>query len=365
MPRAEMRRYKKLDPAYGMPAAFVDFIRAFPCPPAWHVHPGHDDAALEMVVVATHRPAVLPLVVANVCGILPGAALTVVHGKENGQWVKDEVLRGWDPAVHPGVRALEVPDVISSASDYSLFMLQPSFWSLFRSRRILIFQPDVVLLRNTVLDFIHETYVGAPWRAPVLPNVYVGNGGLSLRCPRTMRRLCESGKAQELAAKGWPEDVIFSSLLAGARPGTPSPLRAQRFCAETHAFAIPMGVHKPWSYVPAFKLKEMLTCAPLPPRPDHPLPRVWERDWALFKGDRQLAIELSPSERGALTSWIRLGTNHRGFFCDEAALVPLPSRLIDVTGDPSLCAYVLACEEGPVEIRLSSTGMCMSRVWFS
>jgi hypothetical protein len=344
-----------------MPAAFAEYLETFPSPPDWSRHPA--DSPLEILAVFSHRPAAMPLVLANVCAFLPGAAVAIVHGPDNRAWVREELLRGWDEAAHPGVRALELlPHGPFGVDQYTDLLERPELWHHFASRpRVLVIQPDTMLFRNTVLDFMNERYIGAPWTCSwhwgtlpmdarggagdtkVYPRVTVGNGGLSLRCPRLMVAAAKTRDMQLMrtARPITPEDIAYARVLGPKRLA--HPLRARRFSVETCPFALPMGAHKPWAHLKPFALKEMLACAQEAPRPGQPVPRIWERAWRLvdargrFPDEGELPANEAMMREAAtlpdagtpdatlarLRSWIRLGTNHRGFFCDEGAFVPL------------------------------------------
>ena len=363
--REETRSLRKPDPALGgLPAAFASWLRRFPCPPDWSRHPHRSEAALEMVAVVSHRPPLFAHTLANFCAILPGAALTIVHGPDNAEWVRTDLLSGWSPGRHEGVRAVQRLQAGPFTNrEYNLLLTSAAFWEDFAGApRVLIFQPDTLLLRNTALDFIAETYVGAPWvcswHEGTLPGeketaaaqpCRVGNGGLSLRDPRLMARLCALPEMEHLRSRPEGpvnEDIAFARLAAAH---SAHPLRAQRFSVETLPFAVPMGLHKPWLHLRATQLKEILTCAPPPPDREAAVPRLWEREWQLLAAERPIPltsappadperireatqdwkrIDLSPEEQARMRAWVRLGTNYRGFFVDEGATVPLPPRVI-------------------------------------
>jgi hypothetical protein len=420
-------------PGLDMPEAFADYLRRFPFPPDWAAHPA--DSPLEMVAVLSHRPEAMKLVLANVCAFLPGAALTIVHGPDNREWVRGELLRGWDEAAHPGVRALQLlPAGTFALFEYTDLLERDAFWRRLIGRpRVLVIQPDTLLFRNTVLDFMNERYIGAPWQRSwhwgtlptdvrggpgdprSYPQVTVGNGGLSLRCPRLMTAACRTGDMALMRAARpiTPEDIAFARVLGPTRLA--HPLRARRFAVETCPFALPMGAHKPWEHLPAFCLREMLDCAQEPPKPGGLVPRVWERPWRIvgtpgrwrepgkMPTDEELRraadcpspfglaqsggrlrpsgsasfqkeeAQADPGLRASITAWIRLGTNHQGFFCDEGAAVPLPPDPPAGTPDDPpagvLCVrYLLVLpaasdDAAPAILPVSRGGVALRRCW--
>jgi hypothetical protein len=79
---------------------------------------------------------------------------------------------------------------ITSPQDYNEVLTSPSFWEKFLSfERVLIFQHDSEILRPGIEEFLSTDigYYGASW---IWEPRYPGNGGLSLRDPKTMLEVC-------------------------------------------------------------------------------------------------------------------------------------------------------------------------------
>jgi hypothetical protein len=165
-------------------------------------------------------------------------------------------------------------------------------------------RPGSVLLRNTVLDFLAEQSIPGD--------------GLALHDPAVP--------------------------LSAARPA--HPLRAMRFVVQDRAFAIPLGMHRPWRSLRSHEIKEVLQCAPAAAGGTGPgnVPRLWETHrWeiaaappgnspcaeeiahdphALRRAAEGRVVALARDQADLLRAWVRLGTNRRGFFADEGARLP-------------------------------------------
>jgi hypothetical protein len=92
-----------------------------------------------------------------------------------------------------------------SVDKYNVLLTTKAFWEIFKADRVLIFQHDSRLLRTGIEQFYEFDYVGAPWKFQSTG----GNGGLSLRNPKTMSKI--------LTFYSWNynhhgnEDVFFSN----------------------------------------------------------------------------------------------------------------------------------------------------------
>jgi hypothetical protein len=163
---------------------------------------------------------------------------------------------------------------------YNALLKSSPFWrSLVGSgcRRVLLVQDDGVLSRPGMdregSPFMAVTcaYVGAPWMEHpsngelqrLVPGM-VGNGGLSLRRPDAMLRMCEQQErlSRSLFNGGLqpiPEDVFFASALG--REGLTCDARlAEGFAFEERAPLTDtvLGFHKPWPYVSVEAVRDTL-----------------------------------------------------------------------------------------------------------
>lgn len=162
---------------------------------------------------------------------------------------------------------------------YNRMFKSESFWERFSdSKRVLFVQDDGLLMRPGLeddTDIMRQSYVGAPWLPGTNSELdgivaaanHVGNGGMSLRDPVVMANICRESSIE--AADGSlgtmrlfnqrvqpePEDVFFSGAIArGAAQPCPFDV-ATRFSFEPippspDALRQPLGMHKPWPYIP-------------------------------------------------------------------------------------------------------------------
>lgn len=98
---------------------------------------------------------------------------------------------------------------INSMRDYNALLLSKRLWRNLNADRVLIFQHDSMLLKPGIEDFLEWDYIGAPWRF----QSWGGNGGLSIRNPKTMMEIIDKGN--------WDgqinEDVFISNEIEKSR----------------------------------------------------------------------------------------------------------------------------------------------------
>jgi hypothetical protein len=160
----------------------------------------------------------------------------------------------------------ELEEAPFGIDQYNALLKSEAFWHRVRGERCLLVQDDGLLVRpgleaSGLLDY---DYVGAPWVAAAqeeltrLAGGTVGNGGLSVRNPALMARLCRSREAEGRRLfflrnlLPLPEDVFFAGGIS-AHSRCPEE-EARRFSCEqwmpsTGADGYrPLGWHKPWAY---------------------------------------------------------------------------------------------------------------------
>lgn len=285
--------------------------------PHWDAHPDASDALLEMVIVEPRCHEFLVPVLKHFSAMIPHAALTIVHSRENKHIIDETV------GDHNNIRRIASLPSNLNLAEYTRLFLSPSFWEQFKCDKILIFQTDTGILQNNVLDFLHVNYIGAPWvvnwaEDPSSQQVFVGNGGLSLRSRKAMIEVC---KHPDAATFRGPEDIFF------ARHMKTAPVEmALRFSMESVApNFLPFGFHRPWDAVHPAILQNMFSAAPstksLPS-----IKKVWITDQ-----QTGTEIQLSADDRTLLEKWILLGTNAHGFKASAGARLPLSNIEKDVT----------------------------------
>jgi hypothetical protein len=116
-----------------------------------------------------------------------------------------------------GIKIIILPNEykLTSIDDYNNIMLNKSFWNLLiQFKRVLIFQMDTMIYKNTIEQFYQYDYVGAPWDPKYkISDSNVGNGGLSLRntkatidCLNNMDKIIESNEKIN-------EDIFYSKAM--------------------------------------------------------------------------------------------------------------------------------------------------------
>jgi len=127
--------------------------------------------------------------------------------------------------------------------NYNMLLTNLEFWSLFRSRFILITHIDSVLFRP-LDDWMYDyDLIGAPWSLVQSGKPNVGNGGYTLRNVTCMQdTLQKFNYSAEYPDYSYPEDMWWQEKL----DNLPSELKALEFAAENYVAEnfIPTGAHQ-------------------------------------------------------------------------------------------------------------------------
>jgi hypothetical protein len=154
----------------------------------------------------------------------------------------------WDKATATG-KALSLDTVTR----------QIEFWNLCRGDTQLFLDGDSLLCHGNISEFLGYDYVAPLWgQQAVSPWCRFGSGGLSLRRKEAMVKVC-----RECNTNSWligPEDVFFSIVmrLEGHDYRLPDDELAARFAVEREYHPRPFALHRPWRYLPADKLANIL-----------------------------------------------------------------------------------------------------------
>ncbi len=156
-----------------------------------------------------------------------------------------------------------------SIDKYNTLLKRAEFWKAFsRFERILIIQDDGMLIRPGLEDapYFDSDFVGAPWH-PAYPGndvmfvstggKMVGNGGLSLRKPRVMEKVCARHADQARVLRmdllvQEAEDTFFARFV----PNPASTELAATFSSEEILNDASLGFHKLWMYHPKEKIED-------------------------------------------------------------------------------------------------------------
>lgn len=224
---------------YALWLAFLDRTdRALPAPRA--LRAPRDKCA---VVIEPRQHPHLSAVIRNILHFLDDSwGLCIVHGTRNRRFV-EQMVEGWGEVLLLDCGAADLPG--HSYSDYKASL---AFWQQLPSETVLLFEPDSVLRRRGIDEFLEYDYIGAPWvwalnrtNAAEGP---VGNGGLSLRKRSAMLRILERHGADR--QRGTPEDQFFSRWLYRDGHRMPSLEAAGAFSTETLFHPNSLGLHKAW-----------------------------------------------------------------------------------------------------------------------
>lgn len=113
----------------------------------------------------------------------------------------------------------QLPNHPQTLRDYNKLMTSHGWWERWNDYdRVLIFQSDSEILRPGIEDFLKWDYIGAPW----LFQQHGGNGGLSLRNPKTMKEIINKSPWQNAAVSGY-EDVYFCNEMYNKKIGKLAP----------------------------------------------------------------------------------------------------------------------------------------------
>lgn len=182
-------------------------------------------------------------------------------------------LPGW-VAVEPVATGAEEAGRLAW-SGYNALLKTEAFWRGLGCRRVLIFQVDTLVIEPPDPAVFRYGYVGSPWArgryvsqcfprygadltpAPprwetralcrTVPDGLVnGNGGLSVRDPQLMARICR----EQPSGDGEPEDIYFARHLLRYDPDPVPQELLERFSCETH-YVPSAGAHAAWRYISA------------------------------------------------------------------------------------------------------------------
>jgi len=221
----------------------------------WHEHftehPNAEDTLLECVIVEPRKHRNLAAVLKNVSHMLPNAALTVFHSKENRDFVEDIVYANG----RNNIKCVCISDGNMNMNQYSSLLTSPEFWDTLKSPKSLIFQTDTGIRKNKVLKFMEYDYIGAPWSWQVvngIDGITIGNGGFSLRSREWMKYFSCTFQRDNTYTDpnaGEPEDVFFARHMFytdGIK--LPDNDVAGEFSVEHNDHPDPMGFHKAYDF---------------------------------------------------------------------------------------------------------------------
>lgn len=285
--------------------------------------------------------------------MFPRAKMTIVYDSNDTEFVWEQCIDR-SPAVR--LIPLSIPDDYDfSIWDYCRMMASVEFWDLFqKSDRVLMFQTDTGVRKNSVLRYLEYSYIGAPWGGPPKQlssdGICVGNGGLSLRDPKLMKHICEVHPYNDQYLK--IEDVYFSRHVAHAtNAACPTVDVAAGFSMEHVTHQDPMCFHQVYLWHPRNVLDPLLdNCDPV--APSHNIACINDAWVEMPNGYQSRPVELKP--------WVEIGLGPSGLTIPADTLVP--GKHCGVQG-MHLCVQWKTKDEGMKEqkIRMGNDGRICSQ----
>lgn len=138
--------------------------------------------------------------------------------------------------------------------EYSNFMLNKQIYNLIPTETFLTFQLDTLIsakYKDYIYDFMEYDYVGAPWKKQHIPNLYVGNGGLSLRKKSAILHALDNDTYNIKYREN--EDVYFSFYIKNK----PSLEKAKLFSTETIFSEKSFGTHSSYKHLSEEELNKI------------------------------------------------------------------------------------------------------------
>lgn len=185
-------------------------------------------------IIETRAENNLQACINNHLKMLPDETHLAFFGSVQNSYIKDAL----NPQIHDFV-------TINNIDDYNRLLTSTMFWDRFRDYdRVLIFQTDSVIFRPGIEEFYPYDYVGAPWKF----QQHGGNGGLSLRNPKTMLGICVNIPWEKHLGN---EDVYFSNILErNQHYGKLAPRDVcTKFSVESIFALHSFGGHAYWKYL--------------------------------------------------------------------------------------------------------------------
>lgn len=208
---------------------------------------------LEGVIVEPRIHQHLSLVLRNFRYMLPEWSLTIYHSLSNKRYIEDIL------GVSHRVQMICFTDDNISIEEYSKLLMSKSFWNSLRGDKILVFQTDSFIRKRCISPYLGYDYIGAPWEkgfssiyidrgnGPVIHDIEVGNGGLSLRTRKVMIDIIDLPYMERY--RYLPEDIFFSIGMLCMDGVRRCPVEVARsFSVERIYHPNPFAWHKAYAY---------------------------------------------------------------------------------------------------------------------
>lgn len=214
------------------------------------------------IMVVTNVPVHLEFIIRNFLHCLSDQWSMIIYTSQQSYRTISDLCQ----TIHSNIQIEQINLSEKITIDqYSELLMSVDFWEKLPTEKILIFQPDTIILKTNLDEFIDYDYIGAPWPpvCQISPN-NIGNGGLSLRSkskmlelltkfyylnvdiPTVTQNMMLSRKMQII-----PEDVFFSRqihLLDNVN--LPTQEIANQFASEQVFNRNSTGYHQIWMATP-------------------------------------------------------------------------------------------------------------------
>ncbi len=217
------------------------------------------DSDRSVVMIEPRRHPHLEYVLRNVLYFLGNDwGLELFAGPANRTYI-EELTASWG-----GVRIHPIDAVDLTTVEYNQLKKNPGTWRRIHAEYTLWVEPDCLLCRPGIEQYMSFHYIGAPWHKElaISPSCRVGNGGLSFRHKSAMLSIAERANRDHRVILS--EDVFFCvnmQLCNIEHPGTyklPTVEVAKSFAVESVFHPSPFGVHKIWKYLPVDRIRQLL-----------------------------------------------------------------------------------------------------------
>jgi len=202
---------------------------------------------LSVCIVEPRQHKYLKAVLYNMANIYANTdvSLYIVHTDINKQLI-NTITHNWT-----GVQKYTLNKDNLTISEYNHLLSSKSFYDMFQSEFVLIFQTDSLIFKQIPNEYFKYDYVGAPWKRDHNPRV--GNGGFSLRKVSVMKHIC-TGHNRKVDPN---EDLYFSKNLVNHK--LPNVDLAKQFSVEQLYYESPVGIHQVYRFHNYEKLKKLLS----------------------------------------------------------------------------------------------------------
>jgi hypothetical protein len=210
-------------------------------------HP--EQSPLVGVLVENRDHVYLKSTIENFSCMLPFASLWILHSEKNKETIQSLVGN------YPNIKTeCCLPEDNFTVTECDMLKMSPEFWKRFvHFHRVLIFNVDTGIKKNTILRFMHFDYIGAMWYHNPLgtDKIYQGNGGFSIRNPRLMLDIVTRFPGDVCP----PEDLYFTRKIHEHFPTArmPRQIDCELFSTETREIAGTLGFHNVDTYFPKNK----------------------------------------------------------------------------------------------------------------